>query len=68
MPRNVVKNTKTTTLIIDKDNLHSFVEGGLWSMRLMKEHESVVNIVANGDNYEVTLLPETNKDQSELPW
>lgn len=61
------KKVKETTLIVDKDTLHSFIEGGLWSMKLLKDTEEVTGLVRNGDVYEVTLNGDT-EELKELPW
>lgn len=60
------KKTTKTTVLVDQDTLHSFIEGGLWSMRLLKEHETVTGVQLIDNQYEVEINGDTK--QMELPW
>lgn len=62
------KIVKGTTILIDQDMLHSFIEGGLWSMRLLKDHESVTGVQLVGNQYEIYTNAEVNSEQADLPW
>ena len=61
------KKITKTTVLVDQDTLHSFIEGGLWSMRLVKENETVSGVQLVNGQYEVELSNDGSK-QMELPW
>lgn len=57
--------SKQVTISIDKSVVHSWLEGGLWSMRLIEAGEAAIAIRDKFDNreqYEVVLVASKEKN------
>lgn len=58
---------KTVSLTINEDLVNSWIEGGLWMMRLIEDGEYVTGISANADgSYNITLKSKGDKRQIDL--
>lgn len=57
-----MSSKKTVTLTVNKDLVDSWIEGGLWMMRLIEDGEYVTGVVRNPDgDYSISL--ERTKDR-----
>lgn len=53
---------KTTILTVDGDLVESWIEGGLWGMRLIEHGESVVGVEAIGNGKYAIEVKQTGKE------